>query len=322
MKAVVIREPGGPEVLKVESIPIPVPGRHQVLIKVKAFGLNRSEMFTRQGYSPSVKFPRVLGIEAVGIVEQCPSGRFEKGDQVATCMGGMGRDFDGGYAQYTCVHIDQVQVFESSLDWAILGALPEMLQTAWGSLFSALKLKHDDTLLIRGGTSSVGLAAAALARNHGAHVAATTRSNSERSHALLRRAGAEKIIIDDGNVADQVKDELFTKVLELVGTTTLKDSLKCAADSGVVCMAGILGNEWELNRFNPMEAIPNGVCLTKYSGSPETFMRMPLHDMIKQVQHGQLPLQLGQTFRMDDIALAHETMEKNLAYGKIVVLTE
>ena len=145
------------------------------------------------------------------------------------------------YAQYTCVHIDQVQVFESSLDWAILGALPEMLQTAWGSLFSALKLKHDDTLLIRGGTSSVGLAAAALARNHGAHVAATTRSNSERSHALLRRAGAEKIIIDDGNVADQVKDELFTKVLELVGTTTLKDSLKCAADSGVVCMAGILG---------------------------------------------------------------------------------
>lgn len=97
MKAVVIREPGGPEVLQVEDIPIPVPGPHQVLIRVKAFGLNRSEMYTRQGHSPGVQFPRVLGIEAVGIVEYCPNRRFEAGDQVATCMGGMGRDYDGGY---------------------------------------------------------------------------------------------------------------------------------------------------------------------------------------------------------------------------------
>lgn len=145
------------------------------------------------------------------------------------------------YAQYTCVHVDQVQVFESTLAWSILGALPEMLQTAWGSLFSALKLKHQDRLLIRGGTSSVGLAAAALAKQYGVFVAATTRSNSDRSHALLRRAGVDQVIVDDGHIAAQVKDEKFDKILELVGTTTLKDSLNCGADSGVVCMAGILG---------------------------------------------------------------------------------
>ena len=96
MKAVVIHEPGGPEVLKVESIPIPTPLAGQVLIRVKAFGINRSEMFTRQGHSPGVRFPRVLGIEAVGLVEEVPGDEFRKGDIVATAMGGMGRAFDGG----------------------------------------------------------------------------------------------------------------------------------------------------------------------------------------------------------------------------------
>src|ERR1700727_3828657 len=102
MKAVVIREAGGPEVLKIESLPIPTPQRGEVLMRVKAFGLNRSEMFTRQGHSPDVKFPRVLGIEAVGVVETAPGGEFRNGDIVATAMGGLGRQFDGGYAEYTC----------------------------------------------------------------------------------------------------------------------------------------------------------------------------------------------------------------------------
>jgi len=110
MKAVVIRSPGGPEVLKIERLPIPKPHSGQVLIRVKAFGLNRSELFTRQGHSPGVPFPRVLGIEAVGLVEEAPGKEFEKGATVATAMGGMGRQFDGGYAEYTCVPATQVQV--------------------------------------------------------------------------------------------------------------------------------------------------------------------------------------------------------------------
>src|SRR5258705_12051586 len=129
MKAAVIHEAGGPEVLKIESLPIPMPKSGEVLIRVKAFGLNRSELFTRQGHSPSVRFPRVLGIEAAGIVEDAPSGRFHRGDVVATAMGGMGRQFDGGYAEFTSVPEGQVQVIRTKLDWTTLGAIPEMLQT-------------------------------------------------------------------------------------------------------------------------------------------------------------------------------------------------
>src|SRR6516164_11587189 len=159
MKAAVIRIAGGPEVLKIENLPIPEPRNDQLLIRVKAFGLNRSELFTRQGHSLNVKFPRVLGIEAVGIVESAPGSQLRKGDKVATDMGGMGRQFDGGYAEYTCVPVTQVQTVKTKLPWEVLGAIPEMLQTAWGSLFKSLRLAEGDRLMIRGGTTSVGLAA-------------------------------------------------------------------------------------------------------------------------------------------------------------------
>src|SRR6202008_208278 len=120
MKAAVIHEAGGPEVLKIENVPIPAPRKSEVLIRVKAFGLNRSELFTRQGHSPSVKFPRILGIEAVGLVEHAPGHEFSKGDAVATAMGGMGRQFDGGYAEYTCVPATQVQTLKTALSWEVL----------------------------------------------------------------------------------------------------------------------------------------------------------------------------------------------------------
>jgi NADPH2:quinone reductase len=322
MRAAVLDAPGPPSALAIRELPVPVPSAGQVLIKVRAFGLNRLELYLRLGLSEGVTFPRVPGIEAVGVVAECPGGEFSTGQQVAALMGGMGRVFDGGYADYTCVPAAQVIPFRSDLDWATLGAVPEMLQTSYGSLTTGLEARPGQSILIRGGTSSVGLATAVLARQRGMTVLATTRNPGKAG--AVTKAGADHVLIDDGHVARQVREILpggADAALELVGTPTLPDTLRSVRIHGVVCFTGMLSNQWTVHDFYPLEYLPTGVRLTAYKGDAADLPPRVLQDFLDAVAAGTAAVPIGRVYRFDQIAEAHTDMEQNRASGKLVVTT-
>ena len=323
MRAAVVHKPGGPEALILQDLPVPVPTKGQILIRIRAFGLNRSEMWTRMGDSPGIKFPRVLGIEAAGTVASAPGGEFATGAVVATVVGGMGRNYDGGYAEYTMVPAGQVkEIKEEGLSWGMLGALPEMVHTAWGALFTSLCLQRGETLLIRGGSSSVGLATAALARHHGAFVIGTTRSKDREQ--LLKDSGVQDVIIDNGAIEEETRKRYpkgVDKVLELVGVTTLADSLKLVRKNGVVCTAGIVGGKWTMEEFTPALVIPSGVYLTTYSSFGNPFSNTPLDDVARLIKDGSIHIPI-KTFRLEQIVDAHRIMDEGTAEAKMVVLTD
>jgi NADPH:quinone reductase len=320
MRAIVLDAPGPPDALVIRELPVPTPQPGWVLIKVKAFGLNRSELHTRLGLAEGVSFPRVLGIEATGIVAACPGGEFAAGQQVAAMMGGMGRVFDGGYAEYTSVPAGQVLAFESDLDWATLGAVPEMLQTSYGSLTIGLDAKPGQSILIRGGTSSVGMATAVLAKRRQMTVLATTRSRGKED--ALRRIGVDHVLIDHGEVAREVRRIVPAGVdaaLELVGTPTLPDTLRSTRLHGVVCFTGMLSNEWVVHDFYPIEYLPRGVRLTAYGGDASDLPPQVLQQFLDDVAAGSAVVPVGGVYAFEQVVEAHAAMEAGTAAGKLVV---
>jgi len=321
MRAIVIEEPGGPDVLEFRddwAKPEPVSGR--VLIRVMAFGLNRGEMYTRLGHSPSVTFPRVLGIECAGIVEAAPDTPFEPGQSVIATTGGMGRAYDGGYAEFTSVPAAHVHAVESTLDWTQLAAAPEAFHTAWGALEPALGIQAGQSLLIRGGSSAVGLVAANYAKAKGLTVLSTTRDPAKAGR--LREFGVEHVVIDDEAIAPRVRDIMpdgVDAIFDLVGTKVLDDSFACIRRGGTLCMAGLLGGEWVIPEFAPGAVIPSTTKFTYFSSSSTPMPTAALQAYLDGLADGTYRMPLDRVFRFDDIQDAHACMEANAAIGKIVV---
>lgn len=300
---------------------MPEPPVDWVRIRVRAFGLNRSELHTRLGLAEGVTFPRVLGIECAGVIDLDPTGEFVAGQQVAALMGGMGRTFDGGYAECTVVPRQQVIPFRSDLPWSVLGAIPETLQTAYGTLTTGLDLRAGQTVLVRGGTSSVGLAAIALAKDAGAIVLATSR-NGERLD-YLRRHGVDHPIVDSGEIAPAVRELVPNGVdaaIELVGAPTLPDTLAATRVHGTVCFTGILSNEWIVPDFYPISYLPSGVRLTAYGGDSGDLSAQVLQQYLDRIAAGTFTLPEPRVYALDDIQRAHDDMEHNRSVGKQVVV--
>ena len=324
MRAAVCVRAGGPETLEIRELPVPAVRDGWSLVQVQGAGLNRSELRTRQGHSPSVTFPRVLGIECVGIVAASTDPLLPEGTAVAAVMGEMGRAFDGGYAEYALLPNALLIPVTTTLPWDVLAALPETYLTARGAL-DALGVGPGarGRLLIRGGTSSVGLAAASIASGYGLETAATTR-RPDRTGALTE-AGADYAFVDDGgSLAASVRSvwpEGPDYVLDLVGADTAVDSLRLVRRGGTVCVAGSLSG-WVIPDFQPVAMIASGTRLTAFHSNDirGEAGRAVLQGVISEVEAGVYRPNVDRVFGLDDIVAAHRYMENNQATGKVVVL--
>ncbi|HSZ04842.1 MAG TPA: zinc-binding dehydrogenase [Solirubrobacteraceae bacterium] len=322
MQAVVVHEPGGPGVLKLEERPIPDPTSGWVLVRVRAFGLNHSELITRAGGSgDAVRFPRVLGIECVGEVVLAPGSDLTPGQRIVAAMGGMGRDFDGGYEQYALLPASQAIPVRTTLEWPQLGAIPESFGTAWGTL-EQLELSAGQSLLVHGGTSSVGMAAIAIAADRGLTVLATTRQQAKR--AALVAAGARHVIVSAGDVTAVVRELLpdgVDGICELIGPGALLQALPALAPGGRVCMTGFLEGDWNTERVEA-QAGRLGVQLRHFGSgviNRDSYGAV-FQEIIEAVQDGRYAVNLDRVFAMSEIADAHRYMEADRAVGKVVGL--
>ncbi|MFC2310703.1 MAG: alcohol dehydrogenase catalytic domain-containing protein [Selenomonas noxia] len=316
MKAVVVYKPGGPEQLVYTDVPRPALKAGWSLVRVRAFGVNHSEIFTRQGLSPSVSFPRILGIECVGTVEETTDAvRLPAGQRVVSLMGEMGRAFDGGYAEYVLLPNEQIYPVQSELPWEILAAISETYYTAFGSLKN-LRIEDGYTVLVRGGASGVGIAFLRLMRAQFPHmyIVGSTRRAEQRTRMLA--AGYSDVVIEEDGILRT--DERYDRILELVGPAIMKDSMKHLVRGGILCNTGLLGGKWDLEGFEPIGDLAEDAYLTSfYSGNVR---EEHLSELFAYIRQYKVPVRPERVFTLSDTAEAHRWLEGRDGFGKAVVL--
>lgn len=320
MKAIVLTNPCKTNELKLKEIPMPEVKPGWVLIKVRAFGINHSEVLLRQFEvaKPYINKPIIPGIECVGEVCDPSDSCFKKGQRVIALMGGMGRSFNGSYAEYALLPTKIIFSVDDNLDWRELAAIPETFYTAYGSLVTSLRLSKDDLLLVRSGTSTVGLASIQIAKAIGASVVATTRNKNKIT--ILKKYGADVVLLENEGLREKFL-EIFprgaSKVLELIGASTLRESLKLTCLHGIVCHTGLLGGVYDLKCFDPIKEIPSGVYLTGFYSNYPT--QSQITDMMNLINQFDIHPVIARQFNLENIAQAHLFAEQRDHIGKIVV---
>lgn len=326
-----------------------LPSPEWTLVRVKALGLNRAELRSRANLPPGlpefnifqaeyhVDPPKVLGEEFVGIVEEAGAkSGFQAGERVAGLIYGGGKAHDGSYAEFTLCHRRRLyrlpKGIEGRLDWNVIGAVPMSMVTAYGCIVLAGGLERRPegcTVLVHGGSSSVGVWAILLAKERGAKVIATTRNKDKIAH--LKKVGADHVLLEGELEAEIPK--LFPKgidiILELVGPNQILRSLGLAARFGTVIIAGVLNLGWDAEGFSPV-MLPPTRNLSFYTmtnsgigGEDDGLEDMEglLAQVLEKVENGIYPVEkfLDKTFKLEDMGEAHTYMEDDKACGKVVV---
>ena len=317
MKAVKIYQAGGPEQLIYQDVPTPDIKEGWSQVKIKGFGINHSEIFTREGKSPSVQFPRILGIECVGEVAQSSTPALAVGQKVASIMGEMGRAFDGSYAEYVLLPNEQIYPVHTDLDWTTLAAIPETYYTAFGSL-QQLRIAPQDRVLVRGAGSGVGVAFAQLLKAQFPHVVLHGSTRNPAKATRLQAVGFDEVVTEaDGKLQT---DQRYDKILELVGPATLRDSFSHINEHGIVCNTGQLGNIWYVNDFDPIIELKNNSYLTAfYSGNVSQAKLDAMFDYIRQFN---VKILIERVFTLEQVPEAHRFLQSAAGFGKVVVVNE
>jgi NADPH2:quinone reductase len=311
MKAATIRDG---EVL-VEEHPDPVPGAGEVLVRVRAAGLNGADMMQRRGLYPAPPGspPDIPGLELAGVVDQLGEGaqRFAVGDRVMAIVGG------GGQAELAVVHERQLMPVPRTLDWAAAGGLPEVFTTAHDAIFTQAELRPGERLLVHGGAGGVGTAAIQLGKAAGAHVTATVRR--EEARAQVAELGAEAIAPEDFAGRGP-----FDVILELVGAPNFAENMAALATGGRICVIGVsAGVKAELNLLALMgkRARIHGSTLRARPLEEKALAARALErEVLPLFDTGALTVALAETFPLDEVATAYDRFAEGGKLGKIVLM--
>jgi len=322
MTAIAITAPGGPEVLKPVRLPVPEPKTGELLVRVRAAGVNRPDVLQRQGaYPPPPGAPDTPGLEIAGEVVALGAGvqRFEAGDKVCALVPG------GGYAEYAVVHEENALPVPSGLSLVEAGALPETFFTVWTNVFDRGQLKPGETLLVHGGSSGIGTTAIMLGKAFGSSVVVT--AGSTEKCLACRDLGADLAInYRDQDFVAVLSDHGIKPnvILDMVGGDYVAKNLKIAAMHGrIVMIAFQKGSRFEADWMPVMlkRLTFTGSTLRARSVAEKAVIARALEAQVWPLfGAGQIRPIIHNTFPLAEAAAAHALMESGDHIGKIVLL--
>lgn len=323
MRAIAIREPGGPDVLVPVRIARPKPGHGEILIRVEAAGVNRPDTIQRMGlYPPPPGAPATPGLEVAGEVVAAGPGvtHWRQGDRVCALLGG------GGYAEYATVHETHALPIPSGFTAIEAAGLPETFFTVWTNVFERGRLAAGETFLVHGGSSGIGTTAIQLARAFGARVFAT--AGSAEKCAACRDLGAEAAINyrEQDFVAEAKRltgGRGVDVILDMVGGDYIARNMQAAAQDGrIVSIAFLNGSTAEVN-FMPMmlkRLTLTGSTLRPRGIEEKAALARALREKVwPLLDAGRVRPRIDATFPLEEASRAHELMEKSSHIGKIVL---
>ena len=321
MKAIVIDESGGPEVLKLRDVPDPELGRSRVLVSVKAAALNRADLLQRRGlYAPPPGASPILGLECAGVVTRLGEGvrSVKVGDRVMALLSG------GGYAEQVVIHERMAIPIPNSLSFAEAAAVPEAFLTAFEALFERAQLETGQTVLINGAAGGVGSAAVQLARNHGARVIAIAGNGDKL--AKVKELGADLLInhkLQDFEAVIQEQGWTVDVVLDSVGAAYWPKHARLLTNNGRLIVLGLLGGakvEVDFSVLLRKQLQLVGIVMRSRDLTNKILMTQRfISETLPLFEQGQLRPVVDTIFPLAAAAEAHERMEQNANIGKIVL---